>query len=87
MQTCLSEGRWEEEWIDQKIHNSVSRSLGELLRVNIGVDQAKREIKARAKGLQPFAKKYMSDRPKVGSFIPLFTCRLSLQLLRRTRQL
>ena len=65
MQTCLSEARWDEEFIDQKIDNVVYRSLGELLRINIGVEQTKREIKGKARGLQGFAEKYISKHPKV----------------------
>ncbi len=65
MQSCLLEKRWDEEWVDQKIDNAVNQGLGELLRVNMGIEQAKREVKARARGLKGFSQKYLSDRPKV----------------------
>ncbi|GBE84559.1 DNA replication ATP-dependent helicase/nuclease dna2 [Sparassis crispa] len=64
MQTCLAEGRWDERWVDAQITDVVGRGLGELIRIDMGVDQAKAEMKARAKGLKAFAEKYISQEPK-----------------------
>ena len=76
MQSCLihwtnGATEWDEREMDNKIDEEVKRGLGDLLKLNISVDQAKRELKARAVGLQAFQKRYISDMPKVG-------CRYSL---------
>lgn len=65
MQACLSEARWEESWIAEQIDEKISQNLMELVKLNIPVEQAKRELTARAKGLQSFATRYLSDNPKV----------------------
>lgn len=65
MQTCLSVARWDEKFIGDKISEVVQRGLGELLRIDMGVDQATIEVKARAQGLKMFAEKYIAESPKV----------------------
>ncbi|RPD65180.1 Dna2-domain-containing protein [Lentinus tigrinus ALCF2SS1-7] len=64
MQTCLSVARWDERFVDKKIAEVTQRGLGELLRIDMGVDQAITEVKARAKGLKAFADKYIAQTPK-----------------------
>ncbi|KAI0718426.1 Dna2-domain-containing protein [Cerioporus squamosus] len=64
MQTCLSVARWDEKFVDKKIAEVAQRGLGELLRIDMGVDQAIIEVKARAKGLKAFADKYIAHTPK-----------------------
>ncbi|KAI0746475.1 Dna2-domain-containing protein [Daedaleopsis nitida] len=64
MQTCLSVARWDEKFLDKKIAEVVQRSLGDLLRIDIGVDQAIIEVKTRAQGLKGFANKFMAQSPK-----------------------
>ncbi|THG99127.1 hypothetical protein EW026_g3162 [Hermanssonia centrifuga] len=64
MQTCLSEQCWEDRFIDARIAEVSQRCLGELLKIGVNLDQAKREVKARASGLQTFAQRYISQAPK-----------------------
>ncbi|GLB41287.1 putative DNA replication factor Dna2 [Lyophyllum shimeji] len=64
MQSCLREGRWETAWVDQKIDEVVLRGLNELIKINVTIEQAKREVTTRAKGLVAFAERYISDLPK-----------------------
>ena len=64
MQACLCEGRWDQAWLDAQISEVVRRSLGDLMRVNMSVEQAVSEVRLRAQGLRSFADKYMSDTPK-----------------------
>ncbi|GJE93896.1 DNA replication ATP-dependent helicase/nuclease DNA2 [Phanerochaete sordida] len=64
MQTCLREGRWDEPRIDARIEEVARANLGDLMRLNVDVDEAKREVWARAGGLKTFAARYMSDTPK-----------------------
>lgn len=68
MQTCLTCGRWEESWIHQQIDNVIVTGLEDLAKIEVDVEQAKREVRFRAKGLCTFAKKYIAAIPKVCSF-------------------
>lgn len=67
LQACLVADRWDEIWVDDKIDEIVRGGLSDLVRINTNVDQAKREVKARAKGLHAFSEKYMASSPKVTS--------------------
>ncbi|KAG6836385.1 hypothetical protein H0H93_008591 [Arthromyces matolae] len=69
MQSCLSENQWETAWVDQKIDEVVLKGLNELVKINVTIDQAKREVTARAKGLVAFSEKYISDYPKPGAIL------------------
>ncbi|EKM53179.1 uncharacterized protein PHACADRAFT_147492 [Phanerochaete carnosa HHB-10118-sp] len=64
MQTCLREGRWDKSWVDDRIEEVARTSLGDLMRLDVDVDQAKREVWARAGGLETFAARYMFNSPK-----------------------
>lgn len=65
MQKCLSESCWDERWIEDRIDEAVRASLGDLFKLNVSVEDAKREIIGRAKGLQVFSQRYLSETPKV----------------------
>ncbi len=56
---------WDERKIDEKVDREVRRGLGDLLRLDVTVDQAKRELKLRAVGLKAFRERYISSLPKV----------------------
>ncbi|KAH7929561.1 Dna2-domain-containing protein [Leucogyrophana mollusca] len=64
MQSCMISQRWDERWIDERIDEVVRRSLAELVKIGLGVDEAKREVKTRSKGLRVFSERYMADVPK-----------------------
>ncbi|KAF9010450.1 Dna2-domain-containing protein [Hymenopellis radicata] len=64
LQAALVADRWEDSWMDDKIDQVVRNNLSDLLSINFSVDQAKREVKARAKGLQGFSQKYIAKEPK-----------------------
>lgn len=65
MQACFSADRWEKSWIDKQINEVILKGLNELVKIDIGIEQATRELSARAQGLVEFSKKYLSDTPKV----------------------
>ncbi|KAG7440565.1 Dna2-domain-containing protein [Guyanagaster necrorhizus] len=67
LQACLLADRWDEVWVDDKIDEIVRSGLSDLVRINTNVDQAKREVKARAKGLHVFSEKYIAPSPKPGA--------------------
>ncbi|KAH9837999.1 Dna2-domain-containing protein [Rhodofomes roseus] len=64
MQACLCEGRWDGPWIEAQIDEVVKKSLGDLMRVNMSIEQAVSEIRLRAQGLRSFADKYVAEEPK-----------------------
>jgi DNA replication ATP-dependent helicase Dna2 len=68
MQSCLIEGCWDDQFMNQEIDRVAHEMLPELLRINTSVQTAKQEVKARAKGLKQFSQKYMSQTPKVSLF-------------------
>lgn len=65
MQECLAEGRWEKSFVEEKIDKIVRSELDQLLRVNVGVEKAKVEVRARAVGIAGFSQKYIGTEPKV----------------------
>ena len=65
VQSCLSEKRWDEAWIDDQIDAIIREAIGDLAKIGFDVEQGKREIKARAQGLKSFGGKYISTSPKV----------------------
>ncbi|KAH8096830.1 Dna2-domain-containing protein [Cristinia sonorae] len=64
MQMCLRNNSWDEHRVNSEIANVVKRGLGDLLSINIGVEQAEHEVKARANGLKAFSTRYISQMPK-----------------------
>ncbi|KAJ3553389.1 hypothetical protein NM688_g3640 [Phlebia brevispora] len=64
MQTCMKAERWDERFVDGKISEVVRANLDSLLKIDVKVEQAVREIKMRAGGLRSFAEKYIAKRPK-----------------------
>jgi DNA replication ATP-dependent helicase Dna2 len=65
MQNCLSSGRWDEAWIAEQIEEVVRSNLLDLVRINVNVETAVAEVKARAKGVQAFFERYVAEEPKV----------------------
>lgn len=64
-QRCLRSNRWGSKWIGEQVDEVLGDSLGELVRVGVGIETARREILLRAKGVETFGNRYMSDKPKV----------------------
>ena len=85
MQTCLSVQRWDEKFIEKKITEVCQSSLGELVRIDMSIEQAIIEVKAKAKGLKGFSKKYIASSPKVGgssiTVLASFNCHLPARSL------
>ena len=65
MQICLREERWDEGFMDAKVAEVVRANLGSLLKIEMTVEQAIREVKMRAGGLKSFAEKYIAKTPRV----------------------
>lgn len=73
MQSCLQSNEWDEHWMQTKIDAVIRRNLDDLLRLDVDVDQAKREVWMRASGLKTFASRYMSQTPKVNYLVGFAT--------------
>lgn len=58
---------WDQKEMDRKIDREVKRGLGDLLKLGVSVNQAKRELQLRASGLKPFHDKYIGNIPKASN--------------------
>ncbi|KAJ3807809.1 DNA replication factor Dna2-domain-containing protein [Lentinula aff. lateritia] len=69
VQVCLSAHCWNNRWLDDKIDEVVRENLVDLVRINVNVETAINEVKARAKGVQSFFNRYMSETPKADAIL------------------
>ncbi|SRR5258708_10662491 len=65
MQSCLASAEWGNAFIEEKITHTVRSSLDRLMRVNVGIEEARVEMRIRARGLAEFSKQFIADKPKV----------------------
>jgi DNA replication ATP-dependent helicase Dna2 len=67
MQRCMEAGRWDKKWIEDRIEEVVRSpmGLGELVKLGVGIETARFEIRARAGGLELFAKRFVGPTVKV----------------------
>lgn len=65
MQRCLKDDKWDEVFLTQCIDRAVQGRLGDLVKIGVTEETAKREVLDRSRGLQVFAEKYLSHKPKV----------------------
>lgn len=65
VQSCMSENRWDTDFIDEEIDNVARRKLPDLLRIQMTVEEVAEQVKSRAVGLEVFSKRYMGKKPKV----------------------
>jgi DNA replication ATP-dependent helicase Dna2 len=66
VESCLSENRWDQKYIDDEIEEVIQGSLLDLLRIEKTIEEATEEVKNRASGLKEFSKRYIGKTPKVG---------------------
>lgn len=67
MQKCLVSGQWDNQSVEDKIDEVVRSSTGlsELVKLRLGIETAKTEIRARAGGLAEFSKRFIGPSVKV----------------------
>jgi DNA replication ATP-dependent helicase Dna2 len=65
MESCMSENRWDENFIDDETDNVIRAKLPDLLRIEKTVEEVTEKVKERARGLQEFSKRYIGKKPKV----------------------
>ncbi|KAK7049300.1 DNA replication endonuclease-helicase Dna2 [Paramarasmius palmivorus] len=68
-QTSLNAKRWDEAWLDEQIEQVVRDNLMDLVHISTDAEQAKREVKSRAKGIQTFFDRYLSLNPKTEAIL------------------
>jgi DNA replication ATP-dependent helicase Dna2 len=64
MQACLTEGRWDDKWIEAKTDEIVRQGMDSLVKLNLNLDVAKAEIRKRAQGLQSFSQRFIGESPR-----------------------
>ncbi|OAX34925.1 hypothetical protein K503DRAFT_409957 [Rhizopogon vinicolor AM-OR11-026] len=64
MQTCMTEQRWDGRFIEEYTEEIIKKNLAELVKINVSIDEAKREVKVRSKGLRLFSEHYIAVTPK-----------------------
>ncbi|KAJ7069715.1 Dna2-domain-containing protein [Mycena amicta] len=64
MQACMSAERWDDPWVQNKVDELIRAHLPDVAKINLSVEDARREIHLRAKGLKAFSEKYLADSPK-----------------------
>lgn len=81
MQQCMAAGTWDTKSIEQNIEKVVRSPTGlrELVKLGIGIEKAKTEVRARSGGLQEFARRFMNLTIQVRRF--LFRRRLTSYLV------
>ncbi|KAG7095095.1 hypothetical protein E1B28_005882 [Marasmius oreades] len=63
-QICLGAKRWDDAWLEQQIDEVVRNNLADLVRIEMSVEMARSQVRARAKGIQTFFERYLSIQPK-----------------------
>ncbi|KAG2136828.1 Dna2-domain-containing protein [Suillus cothurnatus] len=69
MQICMAEQRWDDRFIEGHTEDIIKKNLAELVKINVSVDEAKREVKARSKGLRVFSERYIAETPKADAVL------------------
>jgi DNA replication ATP-dependent helicase Dna2 len=71
MQKCLAAGTWDKNSVEDNIENVVRSPSGlrELVKLGVGIEKARSEVRARSGGLQAFSHRYIGSDIKVRYFI------------------
>lgn len=58
-------GRWDDAFVTGEVEGVVKRGLAGLIKIDVGVDEAKKELGRRAEGVVKFGEKFVGARVKV----------------------
>ncbi|KAG6825441.1 hypothetical protein H0H87_009581, partial [Tephrocybe sp. NHM501043] len=61
MQACFCEHRWETSRVDDKIKQVILKGVNKLIKIDVIIEQAPREVTTRVKGLLAFPEKSISS--------------------------
>jgi len=67
MQRCMTAGMWDKKSIEENIDEVVrsSEGLRELVKLGVGIEKAKMEVRARSGGLPEFSRRFISPTIQV----------------------
>lgn len=67
MQMSLAAGTWDKKAIEERIEDVVRspEGLGQLVKLGVGIEKARSEVRARAGGLQEFSRRFIGPNIKV----------------------
>ncbi|KAI5119550.1 hypothetical protein M0805_008536 [Coniferiporia weirii] len=69
MQRCLAGLRWDESHIEALVDDIVQKNLEDLVRIGVGLDEAKTEVRKRAGGLRSFGERFIGKTPKTDAIL------------------
>ncbi|KAF9644272.1 Dna2-domain-containing protein [Thelephora ganbajun] len=69
MESCLSENRWDEKFINDEIDDVARNKLSDLMKIEVSVEEATKNVRDRAVGLQVFSKRYIGKTPKPDALV------------------
>ncbi|GAA5968485.1 hypothetical protein JCM11641_007653 [Rhodosporidiobolus odoratus] len=64
MQSCLSGGKWDEEYRFAKIEEIIHETGGQLWTMEVSFEKARAELRERSKEYGAFAERFLGDKPK-----------------------
>lgn len=53
--------------MEEQIHDVAKDGIDSLVKINSGLEDAKEELRAKAKGIEGFSQRFIAETPKVGS--------------------
>ena len=65
MQACLAAGEWSSGFLEDRIEQVVRDGLLDLVRIDVGIEAARVELRMRAQGLSKFSERFIGEEPKV----------------------
>jgi DNA replication ATP-dependent helicase/nuclease Dna2 len=65
MQSCLASGNWGPSFLEERIEHVVRAGLERLVRIDVGIEEARVELRTRAQGLAKFSQKFIRGVPRV----------------------
>ncbi|KAM0752276.1 Dna2-domain-containing protein, partial [Meredithblackwellia eburnea MCA 4105] len=69
LQACMSEGRWDEDWVKEKVNEILRKEMMVLWGMELGVDQAREVLLEKSKGFEDFRNMFIRDKPGPHSFL------------------
>ncbi|GAA6010418.1 hypothetical protein JCM10207_001295 [Rhodosporidiobolus poonsookiae] len=69
MQSCLADGRWDEEFRHARIDEIVKENGGQLWTMELSFEKARDELRERSKEFEAFADRFVGDKPEADAFL------------------
>ncbi|BGP34795.1 DNA replication endonuclease-helicase Dna2 [Rhodotorula toruloides] len=69
LQSCMTEGRWDDEYRHGRIEEVVKEYAGQLWTIDVGFEKAKEELLNRSQEFEAFAERFIREKPNVDAFL------------------